>query len=663
MNIDLFSRTIDNRFVFALFEFLLAGVVVVVLLRKGGKESRQDASACLLPACFLLACALGYSVFWTGSYFLFDLRLGELPFILSSHLCLAGAWFLLSLQFWRETSPKPSRCWMCSLILLVFSTVLFGLGFLAQDSAPLLIKASHALDATGITVLGLTLYRIRRSSRAPRYTLSAALGLFLLSTVFHLGTSETVSFPVKRAELTLWNLELFCFLGGLLVLALAVGEMDAQLFDTVFVRVQIVFILLAGLVILVISQSERSEYLSLLRDRSQGLASFLVAGIQVSGEAGTSLPETLERKDLVSRIVKDFGNIRELVAVRITAGHESVIFESLSTGEIDVSHYPTTSADSSRLQDQNQYLFISFDPFESEASSGRVELYADIEPFLLFARRRSVLIFVLFTVAVGLATLLIGLVVHQAQRVLRRQEKEIREQHQELMMASKLAALGELAGSVAHEVNNPATTIMSRASFLLSSWRDRGLPSSEREDLRTVVDQAQRIAQITGSLLGFSRKHVYEIEAVDICSVIEKSLELVGEDLRGQAIAIVKDGCPCPSRVAGDRNSLVQAFVNLIGNAIDAMPDGGELRIQVWEPIASRLTICVADTGVGIEEEQLSRIFLPFFTTKQVGKGTGLGLSVVHGIISEHKGAIRAQSEQGQGTKFWIELPSWQGNG
>lgn len=160
--------------------------------------------------------------------------------------------------------------------------------------------------------------------------------------------------------------------------------------------------------------------------------------------------------------------------------------------------------------------------------------------------------------------------------------------------------------------------------------------------------------------MGFSRKHVFEISSVSICEVIEKSLSLVRGDLCARSIEVTIRGCPCPEQVAGDRNALVQVFVNLFRNAFDAMPEGGEISIDVSVSHETKpsLHVLFSDTGAGIAKEHLERIFVPFFTTKETGKGTGLGLSVVHGIISEHKGSIRVESRRGSGTSFYIQLPA-----
>jgi signal transduction histidine kinase len=226
------------------------------------------------------------------------------------------------------------------------------------------------------------------------------------------------------------------------------------------------------------------------------------------------------------------------------------------------------------------------------------------------------------------------------------------------MQASKLAAIGQLAAGVAHEINNPATTILSRASFLLS---DNGhqRPTSDAEDLEAIVTQAQRIAHITNDLLQFSRPQVRRVKAVPIERVIDRSLRLLEPSLSAHHINVEKSWPAHLPRVLANEESLIRALENLFRNAVDAMPDGGTLRIlAAADALGQPLRLEIADSGSGIPAEHLARIFDPFFTTKEVGKGTGLGLSIVHGTIKEHQGTITVESEPGKGTTFRLTLPT-----
>jgi signal transduction histidine kinase len=182
---------------------------------------------------------------------------------------------------------------------------------------------------------------------------------------------------------------------------------------------------------------------------------------------------------------------------------------------------------------------------------------------------------------------------------------------------------------------------------------------SDQEDLRAIMTQAHRIAHITNNLLLFSRPQVRNIRPTPVDSVVEKGLRLVSESLEAGHISVEKELQPGLPRAMADEDSLLRALENLYRNAIDAMPDGGKLRIRAARESGPlhRLRLEISDTGIGIDKDNLGHIFDPFFTTKEVGKGTGLGLSIVHGIIKENHGTIAVESEPGRGTTFFMTLP------
>jgi signal transduction histidine kinase len=253
---------------------------------------------------------------------------------------------------------------------------------------------------------------------------------------------------------------------------------------------------------------------------------------------------------------------------------------------------------------------------------------------------------------------MIGLVVRGASAKIRGQAREIEKAQKQLCQSSKLAAVGKLAAGVAHEINNPATTILSLSSFWVS--QNGGKPVAvDQEDMKEMMAQAQRIARITNSLLEFSRPQILEMKPVPIDRVIDLSLRLVDDLLTANRISVRKNLPREMMQVQGDEDSLVRALENLYRNAIDAMPEGGVLSLDVfWEDqMRKTIRLEIADTGPGIQKEHIDRVFDPFFTTKEIGKGTGLGLSIVHGIIQEHQGTITIESQPGCGTKFAIVLP------
>jgi len=226
----------------------------------------------------------------------------------------------------------------------------------------------------------------------------------------------------------------------------------------------------------------------------------------------------------------------------------------------------------------------------------------------------------------------------------------------------KMVSLGKLAASVVHEINNPLTGVLNYIHLMSKILGRDALSAVQIEKFQKYLDlmgsEVKRSSEIVSNLLAFSRKSTLEFGNVDINSLLERSILLSKHKLALQNIQIKINLHPDVPKVLGDFNQLQQCILNLIFNAADAMPDGGDLTIESTHPPETGLIeIKVADTGRGIARENLPKIFDPFFSTKQEGKGLGLGLSVVYGIIDRHKGSISAVSELGRGTVFSFQLP------
>ena len=227
--------------------------------------------------------------------------------------------------------------------------------------------------------------------------------------------------------------------------------------------------------------------------------------------------------------------------------------------------------------------------------------------------------------------------------------------------AEKLAAVGRLASGVVHEINNPLATISACAEVLESrvdegSFGDSDEVTDLKEYLGLIRSESFRCKNITNGLLDFSRVRSGDRHDVAIKDVLESSARLLFHQKRKDNVDIhleVDDDLPT---VAADEGLLQQAVIALATNAMDAMPNGGMLRFHATKK-RHRLIIEVVDNGVGIEQEHISKIFEPFYTTKEVGKGTGLGLAVCYGIITEHGGRLTVKSSVGKGTTFTISLP------
>ena len=227
----------------------------------------------------------------------------------------------------------------------------------------------------------------------------------------------------------------------------------------------------------------------------------------------------------------------------------------------------------------------------------------------------------------------------------------------ELIQAEKLTSLGQMAAAIAHEVNNPLAGVLVYTQLLTKKITGDDMPKDKALDYLSKMDtELTRSTKLIRNLLDFSRQSKPSLRAVDINHVIERALDIIAYQAELQGIQVIKDLSPSPSRVMADFDQLQQVCTNLILNAIQAMPDGGKLNIHTSVDSDERLRIAIRDTGCGISEENLQKLFTPFFTTKSKGKGVGLGLAVVHGIIQQHQGTIEVQSKEGKGTTFTIYL-------
>lgn len=220
--------------------------------------------------------------------------------------------------------------------------------------------------------------------------------------------------------------------------------------------------------------------------------------------------------------------------------------------------------------------------------------------------------------------------------------------------AEKLASLGTLSAGIAHEINNPLTGILTSAHIALKELPKK---HKSREDLEIIIRETMRCRDIVKGLLDFSRSVKAKKKKTSINQAARKALALVKNQMQSCGIkAKVKLGYKIPDVIA-DSNRLEQVFLNVFINAIEAMPQGGALKVQ------SRLNVdnselIVSDTGIGISKANIDRVFDPFFTTKEAGKGTGLGLAVSYGIIREYGGTIEIKSAEKAGTTVMIRLPA-----
>jgi two-component system NtrC family sensor kinase len=227
-----------------------------------------------------------------------------------------------------------------------------------------------------------------------------------------------------------------------------------------------------------------------------------------------------------------------------------------------------------------------------------------------------------------------------------------------LVQSEKLSSLGRLSASIAHEINNPLAGILTFAKLVIRTL-EGGPPdeAARREmvkNLALVQRETERCSAIVRSLLDFARDRPVELREVSVNAVVEEGLQLIAHQIAIQGLRMEKRLAPTPS-VMADFGQLRQAVVNVALNAVHAMGKSGTLTVATRTAEDGGVEIAIADTGPGIDKEDLPRLFEPFFTTKE--KGTGLGLAVVYGILQRHGGQVEVQSERGRGTTFTLKLP------
>lgn len=244
------------------------------------------------------------------------------------------------------------------------------------------------------------------------------------------------------------------------------------------------------------------------------------------------------------------------------------------------------------------------------------------------------------------------------------QEKtdELERIHQQMMQVEKAASLGKMAATVAHELNNPLSGIITYAKLIARRLRGQ-LPEGEErtamlDDLELIRSESMRCGKIVRDLLTYARESRPEFQPVHLHEVVEHALKLVAHHTQLEHVETETDLRLAEDVVVCDREQIVQALIALMVNAVEAMPQGGRLVLSTWEAAAAgRVCLSVSDTGIGIPAELRERIFDPFFSTKSETKGVGLGLAVVYGIVQRHEGTIAVTSAPGTGTTFTLEIP------
>ena len=240
--------------------------------------------------------------------------------------------------------------------------------------------------------------------------------------------------------------------------------------------------------------------------------------------------------------------------------------------------------------------------------------------------------------------------------------QKLKDAQEQVVRTEKLASLGKLAATIAHEINNPLAAVLTYIRLMMKLVIRKRFTRDRLQDISRYLDtmesETARCGEIVKNLLAFSRQSEISMGTHNIEEIIERSLNLITHELdirEVQVEKVIDSGLP---EILCDFRQIQHAFLNLISNASESMSRGGILTVSARQSKSiGFLDIVISDTGYGIAEEEMKNIFEPFYTTKEEGKGVGLGLSVVYGIITKHNGFIEAESEPGKGSSFRVQLP------
>ncbi len=255
-------------------------------------------------------------------------------------------------------------------------------------------------------------------------------------------------------------------------------------------------------------------------------------------------------------------------------------------------------------------------------------------------------------------------ITRRLEQMVEERTEQLQETHAKLLHKDKMASLGKLSASVVHEINNPIAGILNLIILIKRIFEEGALNGTEIEQISRYLNlmetETRRTSRIVSNLLAFSRQSQIELNRLDLNRLIEQTLFLNSNLLKINQVKIEKYLFPNVPDIVGSEDQLQQVFMNIVSNAAEAMETtgGGVLKIETRYPRGGdKIFIKFTDTGVGIPQENLPKLFEPFYTTKKKGKGVGLGLSVAYGIIREHGGSISVESTVEKGTTFTVELP------
>lgn len=653
------NRTAESLLILNLFHLLLAGLTLLVLLHQLGvnRKHTDRADRLVTFGFFLLVIHFAALTLHFGASFFLHRPVQLVGLERISHgLFVAGV--LVIVAAYLDSGNDSRFWWVVAAFPVLAGTVLVDVSSklppLGAEGRPHSV-AMLAGDLLGFLAVALGAAVVARGKcrwegGRVRLLALASMALVLLLHGLPSFVPGPVGVVVWNAEEQILSLALFAF-------TWAAGERSGNLLERVFVRLNLTFIILASLIMLSTAEMAKYQYLRLAEERSMNLAEVLRGHVIYFRDQGESVEQIFAHPEVLRRIVAEFGNLPELREINTYFRGQRVRFRYAPDLEVQETITPQL-APSAENGEANSFTMIRLPIGEGSPPADYVEFIGTMDFVNAYIGKYLIFIYCAFTVIVVLATAIIGIIVRDTDRQLRRQYTELQEAHQQLAQAAKLASIGELAGGMAHEINNPITSILALSSHMAGkpSGED-GLSPRERKNLQLIAQQAERVSALVGGLLSFSRQSQLHLSQLDIGELLKTALDLVQYRLKDGRIQVrlrIPAGLP---HVTGDASRLSEVFVNLLKNAIDAMPEGGTLGVEAaFQPEDGAVRVEVRDSGHGIPAEHLPRIFDPFFTTKAPGRGTGLGLSISHGIVKDHGGEIWARSEPGQGTTFAVSL-------
>ncbi len=645
------ASTPETTFIFTVFQFVLAGMICLV---SSYLAFRSPPRGSVRPLLFVVTAFFLYS-----GHFFFELLQGlkELRgFLLTGPsflqpplaesletLALACLVLVYHPRWIPQARLRLAAPVLSALVAVACLSFLVNSQFLGGGWQVFRLLNLSFLLAAG------ALYLRERGSR----------GLFVASPLFLLLFAELTRLQ-SRLDANHANLESVLKLAGLVLFALVLDRKSRNLYVQVFVRLNLIFVLLANGLILTITETERKHYLSFAELNLQELSEFLRGHVLYFWTRGQAPEQILNNPEIARKIVAEFGRIPSMRRVRVLVGDRRLEMVIAPDGTIDdqitrPGHEPDLSGPAHR--GERIETLVRLPVVAQQRHIGEIEIDESLVAINARIADQLLTVFLAFTVMAVASGVLIGLTVRDANRTIRRQYEELERTNQQLLHAAKLASVGQLADGIAHEINNPAGIILTRSEYLASVIKERGSPSSIQEDVEVIRRQARRIAEIVGSLLTFSRPSKLQMNRLDLNALLTECLALLSPKFYSRKVEVHCELDKSLPQVLGDADRLEQVFINILNNAIEAMPQGGQLAITTGANRRSHVYAQVTDNGMGIAEEDLSKIFDPFFTTKQPGRGTGLGLSVSYGIVRDHGGKIEATCAPGCGTTFQVTLP------